>query len=247
LWSLVRALPDGRPVFGFQAVGIDDREPPDPSVDTMVERYVNALRAFAPGPYLLGGYSGGGIVALEMSRRLIAHGDQVVKVVLFDSIPVEFSHPRWPAQVRNLAVNLVRFGPKAVVPYARSAWRRTVVRWTPERVIRAREQDQREQWTELGYGDTSDIGIVNLYDHFTELAQAHPLGRYDVDVVLVKAGEVWPIHPADYHWHRYVTGRIDVRVSPGDHHAMFAPEHTAALAAVLTPLLGDAPRGSGTA
>ena len=50
-----------------------------------------ALHRRAPrtrtGPYLLGGYSGGGIVALEMARQLRAAGEQVDHVILFDSVP----------------------------------------------------------------------------------------------------------------------------------------------------------------
>ncbi len=35
----------------------------------MAARYVRELREHSPGPYLLGGYSGGGIVAIEMARH----------------------------------------------------------------------------------------------------------------------------------------------------------------------------------
>ena len=70
LWSLGRAMAGERPVFGFQAHGIEGDDLPDPSIEAMADRYVDELRAHAPGPYLLGGYSGGGLVALEMTRQL---------------------------------------------------------------------------------------------------------------------------------------------------------------------------------
>src|SRR5690606_26115668 len=62
LSTLGRAMPDDRPVYGFQAQGVNEGEQMDPSLEAMATRYVEALRAFKPGPYLLGGYSGGGMV-----------------------------------------------------------------------------------------------------------------------------------------------------------------------------------------
>src|SRR5690606_29340174 len=48
--------------------------------------YVAALRAAQPeGPYMLGGWSFGGLVAYEMARQLSAAGHEVALLALFDS------------------------------------------------------------------------------------------------------------------------------------------------------------------
>ena len=60
---------------------------PDPTIEEMAARYVAELRAEHQGPYLLGGYSGGGIVTFEMVRQLQALGEEVRYIVLFDSVP----------------------------------------------------------------------------------------------------------------------------------------------------------------
>ena len=39
----------------------------------------------ATGPYLLGGFSGGGVVAYEMARQLLAAGETVLQVILLDT------------------------------------------------------------------------------------------------------------------------------------------------------------------
>jgi thioesterase domain-containing protein len=52
----------------------------------MAARYVGSIREVCPrGPYLLGGYSLGGIVAYEMARRLAAEGEEIGLVALLDS------------------------------------------------------------------------------------------------------------------------------------------------------------------
>jgi thioesterase domain-containing protein len=52
----------------------------------MAVDYIEALRVIQPeGPYLLGGWSYGGIVAFEMARKLQAQGQQVALLALIDS------------------------------------------------------------------------------------------------------------------------------------------------------------------
>ena len=94
LSTFTRAMGGDRPIHAFQAVGVNDGEIPDASIEAMASRYVDELRAHSPGPYLLSGYSGGGIVALEMARQLLELGDGVAHVILFDSVPPRTPWPR---------------------------------------------------------------------------------------------------------------------------------------------------------
>jgi thioesterase domain-containing protein len=51
----------------------------------MADYYIQALRTAQPtGPYLLGGWSMGGVVAFEMARQLHAQGQRVALLALFD-------------------------------------------------------------------------------------------------------------------------------------------------------------------
>ncbi|HVR99237.1 MAG TPA: amino acid adenylation domain-containing protein, partial [Thermoanaerobaculia bacterium] len=68
-----------RPVYGLQAQG-------DATVEDMAARYIQAVREVQPqGPYTLGGWSMGGVVAFEMARQLEQQGEAVDQVVLIDS------------------------------------------------------------------------------------------------------------------------------------------------------------------
>jgi thioesterase domain-containing protein len=63
---------------------MEDR--PAYTVEEMAARFVEQIRAVqAEGPYLLGGHCFGGIVAYEMARQLVAQGQRVDRLVLFET------------------------------------------------------------------------------------------------------------------------------------------------------------------
>ena len=79
------------PSTGLQARGIDGVEPPHASIEEMAAAYLPEIRAVQPeGPYLLAGYSGGGLVALEIARALDAVGERVDFLGFIDTfIPLD--------------------------------------------------------------------------------------------------------------------------------------------------------------
>ena len=93
--ALARGFDGARAVLGLQAAGFEGEEEPETDLVRMASRYVDALRAEHPGgPYILGGWSMGGIVAFEMASQLAAAGHDVPLVILIDcSVPV----PRNPS------------------------------------------------------------------------------------------------------------------------------------------------------
>jgi len=59
---------------------------PLPSLDIMAESYMEVVRRHTPcGPYVLGGFSIGGAIAYEVSRRLAEQGERIEQLVLFDT------------------------------------------------------------------------------------------------------------------------------------------------------------------
>lgn len=92
---LANSLSAGRPVYALQGHGLVDRQEPQDSIASMAACYVSEVQRAQPhGPYLLAGWSLGGIIALEMAQRLLAAGEEVELVALLDSsptIPVELN------------------------------------------------------------------------------------------------------------------------------------------------------------
>jgi thioesterase domain-containing protein/NAD(P)-dependent dehydrogenase (short-subunit alcohol dehydrogenase family)/acyl carrier protein len=232
LGSFGRALAD-RPVFGFQAQGVNAGEVADDTVDRMARRYLSELRSHGPGPYLLGGYSGGGSVALEMARLLQEDGEQVRGVVLFDSPVGRISLGRW-VHLRHLLRNLFTRGPGPVMPIVTSRLHDSGL---GRRLAFMGHESVQQQSHEANYADMRAHGFNDLYDHFTEVAEAFEVGQYDVDAVLVKARLRWPLMSDDYGWSEHIGGRLDMVIADGDHESMFHAENAPTLAADLAPLL----------
>lgn len=86
--DLGRRMGPTHPFFGIQARGLDGSKPCIASVEEMAARYLSDIRSVQPeGPYFLGGYSFGGLVAYEMARTLEARGEEVALLGLFDTAP----------------------------------------------------------------------------------------------------------------------------------------------------------------
>ena len=61
----------------------------------MAALYVNAIRRQQPrGPYLVGGYCGGGVIAYEVAQRLRSEGEEIALLALFDTMNFAMIQPR---------------------------------------------------------------------------------------------------------------------------------------------------------
>jgi thioesterase domain-containing protein len=76
----------GHPVYGLQARGLDGEQMPSCNIEEMAAHYIEEIRTVQPeGPYHLGGWSLGGVIAFEMTRQLLAQGESVALLALLDS------------------------------------------------------------------------------------------------------------------------------------------------------------------
>jgi amino acid adenylation domain-containing protein len=85
--ALSRQLGTEQPVYGLQSRGLDPDRKPTTRVEDMASEYLQELTTVQPeGPYHLGGWSMGGVIAFEMARQLTAQGKSVAPLVLIDSV-----------------------------------------------------------------------------------------------------------------------------------------------------------------
>ncbi|CAM1366015.1 amino acid adenylation domain-containing protein [Tenacibaculum xiamenense] len=84
--DLARALGEDQPVYAFQCPGINGKLPVSESIEEMASSFIVELQKADPyGPYRIGGYSFGGVVAYEMALQLKAKGFEVEELLMFDS------------------------------------------------------------------------------------------------------------------------------------------------------------------
>jgi len=114
-FDLVAKLDSVRPIYGMQAKGSDGTSEPLDRIEDMAEFHLAAIRQVqASGPYFLVGHSLGGLVVLEIARRIADGGGSPGLVVMIDSYP-HLKHLAPSQQVRlitRLAARRV-FGRKA--------------------------------------------------------------------------------------------------------------------------------------
>lgn len=83
---LAKGFNADQPVYGLQALGLDGVTPPLESVAGMATRYATEIRRVQPhGPYFLAGGSMGGAIAYEVAQHLLAEGEAIGMLALFDT------------------------------------------------------------------------------------------------------------------------------------------------------------------
>jgi thioesterase domain-containing protein/acyl carrier protein len=233
LWGLARLLPTDRPVIGVLAKGADGNEPPLDSLEEMAALYVRAIRTHQPeGPYLIGGYSGGGMIALEMARALAKEGQRAGLVVLFDTL--DDLKPGFVDRWRHLLFNFVRRGPVFLRPWGKEFVNRQM-RKLHLRHDTAEDLERREIYDDYD-------AFVNLSDHFGAVAERYERKRYPCDVLLVKAAVEAATRDRTYGWARHIDGDLQLEITPGTHQTLFMPQNVEALAAAVAPHLDRADR-----
>lgn len=86
--TLAQHLGKDYPIYGLQAFGLEEGQTPLSSVAEMAALYVRDLRQVQPvGPYQIGGMCLGATVAYEVAQQLVALGEQVSLLAIFDELP----------------------------------------------------------------------------------------------------------------------------------------------------------------
>lgn len=83
--ELAALLGEHRPAYGFHHIGAQRECEPVRQVSRAAQLYAAEVRSVQRhGPYLLFGYSFGGLVAFELARELVAQGERIGLVILAD-------------------------------------------------------------------------------------------------------------------------------------------------------------------
>ena len=96
------SLPSGLPVYGLDSPFHNNPAEYTISFSDVATIYIAAIRAIQPkGPYMLGGWSLGGIHAYETARQLIEQGETISNLIMIDS-PCPGTLPPLPAPTLSL-------------------------------------------------------------------------------------------------------------------------------------------------
>ncbi|HLO83833.1 MAG TPA: amino acid adenylation domain-containing protein, partial [Nostocaceae cyanobacterium] len=106
--NLLSKMPSDQPIYGLQARGLDGKEPPHNCIEDMASHYIKEIQTVQPtGPYLLGGWCAGGMIAFEMAQQLKAQGENVELLAIFDAYPPKLAS-QLNTPVESLSVNKIK-------------------------------------------------------------------------------------------------------------------------------------------
>lgn len=87
-FQVVKLIETPHAIHGLQAKGIDGLDEPLDTIEDMARYSLDAVQQLQPhGPYLLIGFSLGGLVTLEMAQQLLAQGEKIGLLAMLDSYP----------------------------------------------------------------------------------------------------------------------------------------------------------------
>jgi thioesterase domain-containing protein/NAD(P)-dependent dehydrogenase (short-subunit alcohol dehydrogenase family) len=208
--ELARAMNEAQPFYGLQARGVDGISPPHETVEEMADAYISEVRSLQPeGPYFLGGYSGGGIVAFEMARRLTASGCEVGLLAFIDTF-----HPQMalrPVTIRSRAERLR----DERLAYIGEALARSASGWKRSRGLRSIEEHRAR-------GAPIPFALRDLYmtRAFERAAARYRPASWSGRAILFRASRVAYIYRdggPSYGWETHLTGGLDIIPVSGDH------------------------------
>lgn len=124
---LGRRLSPSQPVYTFQIPDLAEKILAPARVQAFAPYYLEAIRSLQPeGPYHLGGYSAGGILAYEVAQQLRTQGEEVAFLAILDMPAPNPAYRVW-WQIAHLLARLMGLSPareEALFLWGRDWWSR---------------------------------------------------------------------------------------------------------------------------
>lgn len=237
---LARHLDPELPFYGLQAPGLDGDEDIAATVEDMAARYVKEVQRVQPeGPYRIGGWSFGGVVAYEMAQQLTAAGMQVSSLVMLDaSLPftrVEdrpLNEEELQGQLHDVLLTYSNGIPGFVEEDARKMSSADLIR-----LIMGQHQVMAGESGLANVMDCTEAHYLRWFRKWTANNHARKRYRprpYSGRVVLFR-GKSW--REGDYGWSKWANGGVEVHYFDVEHQRFVDEPNAAALAAGLAAIL----------
>jgi thioesterase domain-containing protein/acyl carrier protein len=228
------------PIYAYQSPGIKDADEVEVGIEEIASRYVDEiLTQQSEGPFQLGGWCFGGVLAYEVAHQLKQKGHTVLGIHVFDTrAPIVANHP----DDGDDATLLSWFARDLAVPHNKK------LDLPPEllRTIDVEEQFQFVLDKARAIGvveETTDV--VELHNFFQIYIangmslQMYGEHSYDINVTLYRADS----EPEDYGellgWDQLIADKLAVTDIPGDHNSIMYKPNVEVIAAELNQRLSQ--------
>jgi len=245
-YELSRYLGSEQPFYGLQALGLNGECEPYTRIEDMATCYIKALREIQPeGPYFLGGWSMGGVVAFEIATQLQRQGHKVAMLTMLDSpAPVKSESTAEIDEYNDVSI-LVDFA----IDMARSAGKNLT--GSVEQVQKLEQDEQLKYFLE-------QARIANLLPPDFEIEQLRCLLKvfknnlralrsyvpqvYSNTIIYFQAKEKvsHDFHDSILSWKEFSFEPIETITIPGDHYTIISKPNVQILVEQLHIYLNEA-------
>ena len=213
--ELAKRMKPDFPFYGLQSQGLDGKSELFTTVESMASHYLAAIRAIQPhGPYHVGGFSMGGLVAYEMAQQLVAAGEEVGLVVLFDTYASN------PKSVNESLKDLLLHPTWAHIKKLPSELRKKI----------------RRTWIGLNLPEY----LKRVMRTNAHAAEQYVIPPYDGKAILLRAGDTWRVADDPYAaWSQYVSDLEIIQIR-GTHMEILREPNVSSLAERLKACIHSA-------
>ena len=232
--SIASKLDPAQPVYGVAVPGFDGKSDSFTSVEAIARAMLREIRIVSPnGPYRLAGYCFGGLLAFEAAQQLVAVGEKVSLLSIYDAFAPtgRVKRPRWQRPFVHLY--LMAIGKSLLKDVVGK------LRWS--HIKRKLQKATPEFWIET---NAADADPAKALWNVNSIAAANYLPKsYPGSVILFQATErdtynhFYKLKPCGG-WSDYAQGGVTRIIIPGDHVEIVGPAYANAAAEALRPYLG---------
>ena len=223
--KLIPFLKPDHPLYGLQARGIAHPDALPCTLEEMASDYLDQIRGIQPGgPYLLLGWSFGGLVAYEIATQLQSQGEYGTFLVLLDSYPTDQQFSPHIPDDRELLADLLKEAdtdPKSLEAVKES---------TPHAQFQERPLRKRHLPTTIS--EYQIAAMMKVYKHNIILASKFVPRCFDGDLLLFIASHN-ATEPRQRIWTTYAKRRIRSYEIACEHANMLEPGPLGEIASLL--------------
>ncbi|MFB4276899.1 amino acid adenylation domain-containing protein [Nonomuraea sp. MTCD27] len=248
--ELARAMEPGRRLAGIEAAGLRPNGSMPAGLEEMARTYAQEIRAQQPvGPYLIGGWCLGGIIAHEVAQQLVRQGETVAALVVLDSAAPSESLSDETVEVQTDAGE---DADEELELLARFAWHYQLVldgaklpaMDSEGRFAHLLERARQAGVLPVDAGSERLARLLAVYGHnlraadeYIRRGQPAAVARFPVLLIKAEKDPLWPELDDTLGWAALYGDLVEVGSVPSDHHTMLRADLAEQVAERLTAFL----------